>query len=79
MPLSLISFAISDSGRTPNAIRYLIAPGYVWSSHLNLGGRSFADSLSRDVWFIFTTDEAYYGLLIFLVLSLLRRHNTKIS
>jgi hypothetical protein len=75
VPLALISFAIADHEMTPNVIRYLIAPGYVLSLRLSLGGSSFSESISRDVCFALTANTAYYGLLVFLVLwSVARRH-----
>lgn len=69
VPLALLSFAIADSVRTPEVIRYLIAPGYLLILHMSSGGNSFGESLNREMSLALTTDTAYYGLLIFLVLS----------
>jgi hypothetical protein len=69
IPLSFISFAVADSVRTPNIIRYLIAPGFVLSLHLSSGGSSFSESLSRAVWLALATDTTCYAVPLFVVLS----------
>lgn len=69
IPLAFVSFAVADSVRTPNVIRYLIAPGFVLSLHLSPGGSTFSESLSRMVWLTLAANTAYYAVPIFVVLS----------
>jgi hypothetical protein len=68
MPLAIISFGVVDSALTPNIVRYLIAPGYLLSLRLPLGGNRVQQSLSLSVLFALTVNAVYDALGIFLLL-----------
>lgn len=62
IPSTFFSFGLADSAKTPNFVRYLIAPGYVLSLHVRL-------SFDNAVWLALWTNAAYYAVLIYLVSS----------
>jgi|SRR5580658_10291985 hypothetical protein len=69
IPSVFVSFDLADSVKTPNFLRYLIAPGYVVSLNLRL-------SFDAGVWLALWMNEVYYALLIFLI-STWFDHSTK--
>ena len=61
IPATFVAFSLADSAKTPNFIRYLIAPGYFFSSlHVHL---SFESRMSLDL----LTIGAYYTAIIYLI------------
>jgi hypothetical protein len=67
VPSAFFSFGLADSAKTPNLVRYLIAPGYVLMLHVRL---SFDNSIWLAVW----TNSAYYALLIYLISYFVDEH-----
>jgi hypothetical protein len=62
VPSAFFSFGLADSAKTPNFVRYLIAPGYVLCLHVRL-------SFDNTIWLALWTNGAYYAVLIYLVSS----------
>lgn len=60
VPSAFFSFGLADSAKTPNFVRYLIAPGYVLCLHVRL-------SFDNTIWLALWTNGAYYAVLIYLV------------
>lgn len=60
VPSAFFSFGLADSAKTPNLVRYLIAPGYVLMLHVRL-------SFDNGIWLALWTNGAYYTLLIYLI------------
>jgi len=72
LPFAFLILGVAGQVGTPGIVRCAISPGYILGLQLPLSG-SFADNLARFVWVALVENEIYYGLLIFLVISL-RRH-----
>jgi hypothetical protein len=67
IPPTFFSFGLADSAKTPNFIRYLIAPGYVLSLHVRL-------SLENGVWLALLVNGTYYAVVIYLISSWVDTH-----
>jgi hypothetical protein len=67
VPSTFFSFGLADSAKTPNFIRYLIAPGYVLSLHVRL-------SFEHGVSLALLADGAYYAVVIYLISFLVDAH-----
>jgi hypothetical protein len=60
VPSTFFSFGLADNAKTPNFIRYLIAPGFAlsWNVHL---------SFEHGVLLALLADGAYYTVVIYLI------------
>ena len=72
IPAAFFSFGLADSAKTPNFVRYLIAPGYVLALHVCL-------KLAGFLWLALCTNAAYYTLLICLISSWMDAHANRRS
>ena len=69
---AFFAFGLADSAKTPNFIRYLIAPGYVLALHARL-------NLANFLWLALCTNAAYYALVIYLISSWMDAHANRRS
>jgi hypothetical protein len=71
-PLAVLSLAIADFVGLPNAIRYLVSPGFIFGLNAAPSG-SWIGDISNALRMAIAGNEIYYALLIFLALSWLGR------
>jgi len=64
IPSAFFSFGLADSSKTPELVRYLIAPGYEFGLHVRMG---FDSGITTAL----VINTAYYTLIIFLISRLM--------
>ncbi len=71
-PLAVLALEVGDVGGLANVVRYAISPGFIFGLQAPSSG-SWIGDISNALRIAIAVNEVYYAVLIFALLSWLRR------